>query len=284
MTDTDRTASDILAGGEVHTFGFCRFEDTLPLLPCRAASRIPEGARSVMVCLLGYWVGDIPRNVAAYAVADDYHLVAEELFSPVLEGLRRAFPGRRFAFFTDSSPIREVFAAYQAGLGFIGKNGQLIRPGAGSRHFICEIVTDLELTPAQPLSRSCGSCNACVAACPGGAILPGGRIEAGRCRSHISQKKGELTSWERESLRRGGLAWGCDICTDACPYNRVPVKTDIARFYQETTGILSEENCTEMASRKAFGWRGEKVLRRNLAILAEKAAEPAVPERQERDT
>lgn len=284
MTDSDRTVSGILADNGVHTFGFCRFEDTLPLLPCRAASLVPEGARSVIVCLLGYWVGDIPRNVAAYAVADDYHLVAGELFLPVLERMRQAFPGARFAFFTDNSPIREVFAAYRAGLGFIGKNGQLIRPGTGSRHFICEIVTDLELTPARPLSQSCGSCDACVAACPGGAILPGGRIETVRCRSHITQKKGELAPWERESLRQGGLAWGCDICTDACPYNRHPVKTGIARFYKETTGILSEENCREMVSRKAFGWRGEKVLRRNLAILAGEAAEPAEPGRQERDT
>ncbi len=286
MTAADRVVSGIFDENGVRTFGFCRFADTLPLLPCRAASRVPEGARSVIVCLLGYWVGDVPRNVAAYAVPDDYHRVAKELFAPVLEGLGQAFPDGRFAFFADNSPLREVYAAQLAGLGFAGKNGQLIRPGFGSRHFICEVVTDLELTPAEPLNMSCGSCRACVEACPGGALLPGGKIDLERCRSHITQKKGELTPWQAESVRQGGLVWGCDICTDACPYNRCPVKTDIPRFYEETTGILSEENCEEMVSRKAFGWRGAKVLRRNLAILAGKRpGEPVQSEpsgRQER--
>ncbi|MDD2954847.1 MAG: DUF1730 domain-containing protein [Oscillospiraceae bacterium] len=269
MTAADRVVMAALEKAGIRRAGVCRFADVLPLIPCRAVSRLPAGAESVIVCLLGYWVGPSPRNVASYAVVDDYHRVARELFVPVLQALEKDFPGRSFAFFTDSSPLREVEAARLAGLGFVGKNGQLICRGAGSRHFICEIVTDLPLTPGTPQPDGCGECRRCLRACPNGAIGPEGVIDRERCRSHITQKKGELTPWERENIRLGGLAWGCDICTDACPYNREAPLTDIPRFYEETTGILSEENCEEMVSRKAFGWRGVQVLRRNLAILAQ---------------
>ena len=121
-------------------------------------SRLPRDAKSVIVCLLGYYAGERAHNISRYAWARDYHLLVEELLSPVAERMRETWQEQTFAVFTDNSPIREVTAARLAGLGFIGNNGLLISPAYGSYHFIAEIVTDLWLEPSEPVEAGCGEC------------------------------------------------------------------------------------------------------------------------------
>ena len=93
-----------------------------------------------------------------------------------------------------------------------------------------------------------------------------------RQRSHITQKKGELTDWEQQQVQKGGLAWGCDICNEVCPYNRPPKRTDIPAFCQELDGMIREENLPRLIKERAFGYRGIKVLQRNLRIIKRKAS------------
>ena len=132
---------------------------------------------------------------------------------------------------------------------------------------MAEIVTTLPLPQTGPREGSCGSCRRCLDRCPTGALTAAG-LDKSRCRSYITQKKGELTPEEVRQIRLGGLAWGCDICTDACPRNARPAVTTIPRLGQDLTPVLTPDNLPALIGRKSYGWRGEGVLRRNLAILA----------------
>ena len=137
----------IFAAEGIDQWGICSFQG-LPLLPVGSRRRLPEDARSVIVILIGYYIGEYPnRNLSRYALVDDYHTVFGEKLGRVVENLWNLFKTHRFIQFVDASPIPEVLAAYRAGLGDVGQNGQLLNPVYGSRCFIGEIVTDLELPP-----------------------------------------------------------------------------------------------------------------------------------------
>ncbi len=247
-------------------WGVASFADTLPLIECRAVKRLPPSPRSVIVCLLGYYAGERPHNISRYAWARDYHTLANEILAPVLNGLKTAWPDNSFSLFCDSSPIREVYAAYLAGLGFIGKNGLLINPRYGSMHFIAEIVTDLKLEAAEPSTKNCGECRECLDACPGQALKKGGLCRE-RCRSFITQKKGTLSDWEKSQVLDGGLVWGCDKCIDACPCNKSAGKTDIAAFCKDIVSVIDESNLQSLVAERAFGYKGAAVCLRNLRII-----------------
>ena len=247
-------------------WGIARYEDVLPLLPVRAASRLPKSPRSVIVALLGYYSGEKTHNISRYAWPRDYHLLAEEVMAPALTALREQFPCQEFALFTDNSPIREVTAAYLAGLGFVGKNGLLINEQLGSYHFITEIVTDFDLPADTPVEKNCGSCRLCLDACPLGALSPAG-VEKKLCRSHITQKKGALERWELEQIRLGGLAWGCDICQDVCPYNKHPQISRIPAFLENNKSCIEPGDLPGLMAEKAFGYRGIAVMQRNLNLI-----------------
>lgn len=250
----------------VPAWGICPLEG-LRLLPSRKQSLLPASG-SVLVFALPYYAGTPERNLSLYALARDYHAIAAELLAPLVQSLEQRFPGQRFLPFADNGPIPEVEAAVRAGLGVRGKHGQLITADYGSMVFLAEIVTDLVLTPAAPLPQSgCEGCNACLAACPTGALGEAG-LCLERCRSHITQKKGSLTEWEARQITAGKMVWGCDLCTLACPHNQNLPVTPIAAFRQDLQPQLTEENCTSLAQSRSYGWRGEAVLRRNLALIS----------------
>lgn len=255
-------------------WGVCRYADVLPLLNVRAKARIPRGANSVIVILFGYYIGEFPnRNISYYAIVDDYHTVLHAALETAADKLRALYAGEQFIPFVDASPVAEVRAGCLAGLGDVGMNGQLLNRTYGSRCFIGEIVTTAVLEPsrqaAQPLCTRCGRC---VAACPTGALGPDG-FDRERCRSHITQKKGMLTDWERAQIRAGGFVWGCDRCTDACPVNRRARKSRVAAFYAHPEPIVRVDNAACLCSEKAYGWRGTSVLLRNLEIISRRPPE-----------
>ena len=269
----DKLQSCLAAAG-IDLWGVCAYRDCLPLRPCRAASRIPPEAKSVLVCLFPYYTEEFPRrNVARYAVPDDYHQVAGGILMKAAEALSGAYPGEAFAPFVDNSPIREVRAAALAGLGALGRHHMLIHPGYGSYLFIGSIVTTLELAPASAGPVSCADCGRCIAACPTGALQKGAGFRRELCRSYITQKKGTLNEWETQQVRQGGLVWGCDRCLDACPMNKRE-KSPVRAFHRNATPLFTPANLRELMLHKAYGYRGEAVLLRNYRILTgEPAAE-----------
>lgn len=252
----------------VERFGICAFADCLPLLPCLAQARLPAQPQSVIVCLFACHSGCYPhRNVAHYAVVADYHQVVNGVLQTVCAELQEYFSGEQFAAFADSSPIREVHAASRAGLGVIGTHGLLINEAYGTHLCIGTIVTSMTLAPSTPEASPCLQCDRCVAACPTGALQIGKPLERSLCRSHITQKKGALTPWEQGQIRAGGLVWGCDICADTCPMNKVKAPTIHPAFPGSADPVVTPQNLDRLLADKAYGYRGKAVLLRNLALL-----------------
>ena len=263
-------ASKILSGKEAFPFGICSFEQILPCLECRAKQRIPQDAASVLVCLFPYYTGEHKeRNISRYAMVTDYHMIAGEYLNRFCKALQEVFPQNQFEPFTDNSPIREVSAAFHAGLGRRGKNGLILHPKYGSYVFIGEVVTDLVLQPDQPLNPGeCIGCGKCQKVCPQGALRSDGRVCLERCRSHITQKKGELTDWEIGQIQDGGLIWGCDICNDACPMNQeAKVLTPVPEFLESAVAVLDAQIAERLLKTRAYNYRGKKTILRNIQLL-----------------
>lgn len=263
-------ASKILSGKEAFPFGICSFEQILPCLECRAKQRIPQDAASVLVCLFPYYTGEhTERNISRYAMVTDYHMIAGEYLKRFCEALREVFPQNQFEPFTDNSPIREVSAAFHAGLGRRGKNGLILHPKYGSYVFIGEVVTDLVLKPDQPLNPGeCIGCGKCQNVCPQGALQSDGSVCLERCRSHITQKKSELTDWEIGQIQDGRLIWGCDICNDVCPMNQeAKVLTPVPEFLESAVAVLDAQIAERLLKTRAYNYRGKKTILRNIQLL-----------------
>ncbi len=251
------------AQADIERLGVCALAG-LPLLPVRA--RLPAGARAVIVCLLPCYGGAYKgRNVARYAVYDDYHRTGGLLLESVCAALREAFPGEEFTPFIDASPLPEVRAAALAGLGVAGRHGMLIAPDIGADCFIAAVVTALALPVSVPASGECLGCGACIAVCPTGALSEDGFCRE-RCRSFLTQKKGALLPEEEAQIRAGGLAWGCDICLDACPMNRRELR-GLPALLQNPQPAVTLANLDTLLPLKAYGYRGRAVMERNLRLI-----------------
>jgi epoxyqueuosine reductase len=191
---------------------------------------VPESLAVVVLLENYYWpdaAADLePPRVAKYARGQDYHQVTLDRLNRLAEWLREhgAAVARPYV---DAGPVPERELAQRAGLGWIGKNTMLIRPGVGSFFFIGTIFTDLALEPDPPFTADhCGSCTRCLDACPTGAIVEPHLLDATRCISYLTiEQRGPIP----EPLVQGlaGYAFGCDICNDVCPWNE--------RFAQPTT-------------------------------------------------
>ena len=187
--------------------------------------------------------------------------------------LGERYPGGSFVPFVDASPFAEVTAAALAGLGVVGKNNLLITEKYGSYVFIGTIATDLALESRSHTVRACIGCNACISACPGGALTDGG-FDASRCLSDITQRKGGLTESETALIRACNTAWGCDICQSVCPMNQSAAFTDIAEFGSDLICTLkpsdippTQAEFRRVYGRRAFSWRGRAPIARNLELL-----------------
>ena len=197
-----------------------------------------EGARSVISVALNYYPAqkqspDSPR-ISYYAYGKDYHIVVKdklrqlwEYITSLIPVLDSTLPAARF--FTDSAPILERYWAWKAGLGWIGKNTNLIIPGKGSFFFLGEIVTTLELDYDTPQKNRCGACRRCLDACPTGALERPGHLNANKCISYLTiEHKGDIPS--EQASRLGDLLYGCDTCQEVCPWNRFASPTREAAF------------------------------------------------------
>ncbi len=250
----------------INWVGVADYNQLLPLIECRASQRLPQNPTSVISCLLPYYIGEYPnRNISRYTLGEDYHLIAQRILGEICKELQESYKENCFESFCDISPIREVTAGYLSGLGVVGVNNQLINPQYGSYVFIATVVTDLFLPRSKPMEGSCLHCNICVDGCPTSALM--GNFNCEICLSHITQKKGELSHNEVEAIKKSGFLWGCDNCNDLCPMNKDAQKTPIADFYQDVVDIINRENLDKVRGHKALGYRGQKVLLRNLDII-----------------
>ncbi len=255
----------------IPVFGACRFHPEDLKIPCRAVSRVPACARTVFVFGFPYLLAEYStgRNLSRYACAPDYHNVAGQVLEQLVLDLSEKFPEEEFAAFADISPFDEVLIAARAGLGVIGRNTLLIHPEYGSWMFLGEIVTTLELPVEDAPVKECIGCGNCERLCPGGA-LNGGQLREEYCLSFLTQKKRELSDTEQDLIKKGGLVWGCDICQTVCPMNRNVKIAPFKPLAQDLVERVTEENAAELCKVRAFGFRGAKVIWRNLSILGQK--------------
>ena len=241
-----------MAAESVELYGVCDFAAVCErLLPCRAASRLPEGAQSIIVAAFPYrFAGEERRNISRYAAVPDYHRAVGQVLQRVAD--RLATDGGRYEVFVDNSPIPEVEAAVRCGLGVRGDNSLLITPLFGSWVFIGCIVTDVPYPATPPLPHTeCAHCGACAAACHGG-CLPGG--DRSRCASHLSQQKKPLSPEQERIRQESGLVWGCDTCQEVCPMNAAAAVRPHPCFAWYRPYITARD--LDDLSDKAYGWRG----------------------------
>ncbi len=259
--------SNIIKKCGINDFAFTSFDEKVELLPCRASVRIPQNPRTVIMLALPYFTKSYPnRNISYYAIVDDYHSVAKCYLDKICDKLKDEYCDNHFEHFCDNSPIKEVYYAAKAGLGVIGQNGLLITEKYGSFVFLASIVTDLELhNYSDNEIKGCIGCGRCQKACPGGCIECG-NIKKEDCASEISQKKGELDKSQVEKVKKTGLVWGCDICQTECPLNDFSKisPTYILEFSQNIITNVSETDASALCKTRAFGFRGDKVILRNL--------------------
>lgn len=191
------------------------------------------GVRSIVCVALGYApqcrLPDTGYQIAAYAYGKDYHDVMKErlhrlakivLDMPEVDVLRDDIPAfaTNYRIFCDTAPVLERYWAVQAGLGWIGRNHQLIIPRAGSMFFLGELFLDFELAYDYPMPDCCGHCRACIDACPTHA-LSDGDFRSGRCLSYLTiENHGAIPQEFARCM--GDTIYGCDRCQLACPHNR----------------------------------------------------------------
>ena len=233
-------------------------------------------SKDAVVTLFPYYVRNESGNVSMYARGIDYHNVGEEKLKRLSEFMV-SLGARETLVHVDKGGLDDRKAAFEAGLGFFGKNGLLINEKYGSYFFIGQLVHDLSIEADNPVERECLSCGACIRNCPGGALSENG-FELDKCLSEISQKKGELTAEERILLKSNGLCWGCDTCQKVCPHNEGLETTAMPEFMSNRINALMIDDVENLSNREfkdkygeyAFSWRGKTPLTRNLRLFSEK--------------
>lgn len=246
-----------------------------------------DGAKSVVSLLMNYFPAEkqdpaLPQ-ISKYAYGRDYHLVIRERLSELLHFIREEIGEVNGRAFVDSAPVLDRAWARKSGLGWIGKNANLIHPKAGSFFFIAELIIDLELEEDAPMRDYCGTCTACMDACPTQAIIAPKVVDGSKCISYFTIElkeaipasyKGKFDQW----------VFGCDLCQDVCPWNRFSV-ANTEKDFKPLPGLLSlkEEDWLEMTE-DVFGSvcrespllrTGLENMKRNLNFISHKSGKPA---------
>lgn len=182
-----------------------------------------DGAKSVISLLLNYYPSELQNEnsykISKYAYGQDYHHVIKEKLKELLHLIQSEIGEVSGRAFVDSAPVLDKAWAAKSGLGWVGKNSNLITQKVGSFYFIAELIVDLELEYDTPTTDHCGSCTACIDACPTEAIVAPYVVDGSKCISYFTielkenlpqEMKGKFDDW----------MFGCDVCQDVCPWNR----------------------------------------------------------------
>ncbi|TXI33353.1 MAG: tRNA epoxyqueuosine(34) reductase QueG [Niabella sp.] len=224
-------------------------------------TKLVPGAKSVITLLLNYFPpqhqeGNGPK-ISKYAYGNDYHEVIRTKLNEFLFMVREKVGAVEGRGFVDSAPVLERAWAQRSGLGWVGKNGNLITKKSGSFFFIATLITDLELEHDDPLAKDfCGSCTKCIDACPTDAIMPNKVINGSKCISYFTIELKEMLIPSEMQGKFDDWMFGCDICQDVCPWNRFSKPNTVEDFtpIPEVLNLTTTEweAMTEESFRKIF--------------------------------
>jgi len=245
-------------------------------------AKLVPGAKSVISVILNYYLPEVKNDkknpkISKYAYGHDYHKVVKEKLKKLLNIIREFEKTVTGRFFVDSAPVLERAWAARSGLGWIGKNSNLINRKYGSFIFIGELIINIDLEYDNPAKDYCANCTKCIDACPTGAIVADRVIDANRCISYQTiENKGEIDNNLKGKM--GNWVFGCDICQDICPWNKgitpasepdfIPRK-EILEMTRENWNKLDEKRYNKLFSGTALKRTGFSGLKRNIAFLDE---------------
>jgi epoxyqueuosine reductase len=223
------------------------------------------------------WRQSLRGRIAAYAVGTDYHDRVEALLRVLVHRLTQVFPAARFRHYVDTGPVLEREWAMQAGVGWIGKNTLVLDRDRGSYFFLAIVFTDLDVPPSSPSSDHCGGCTRCQPACPTGALGPGYTMDPRRCLAYLTiEHRGAIPVALRPAL--GNWIFGCDLCQEACPWNRDardPDSADELNPYLPELLRLDSAGFRARFGRTAVTRAKRRGLLRNVAVALGNSANPA---------
>jgi len=244
-------------------------------------TKLVPGSKSVISLLLNYYPSDFQNKdsykISKYAYGRDYHFVIKGKLKELLSSLQDEigdFHGRAFV---DSAPVLDKAWAAKSGLGWIGKHSNLLSKQTGSFYFIAELIVDLDLEYDTPVTDHCGSCTACIDACPTDAIVEPYKVDGSKCISYFTiELKDELP----DSMKNQFDDWmfGCDVCQDVCPWNRFSKPHKEPLFNPHPELLENDKKDWEEITRETFNeiFRKSAVkrtkfegLKRNISFLKE---------------
>ena len=240
---------------------------------------IVDGAKSVISFLLNYYPSETQNpdsyKISKYAYGQDYHLVIKEKLNELLLVLNEQIGEINGRAFVDSAPVLDKAWAERSGLGWVGKNNNIISKKTGSFFFICELIVDIELEYDSPTTDHCGKCTACIDACPTQAIVQPYLVDGSKCISYFTielkdaiptEMKGKFDDW----------MFGCDVCQDVCPWNRFSKPhseplfnphTDLLKYDKANWEEISLEQFNEIFRKSAVKRTKLAGLQRNIEFL-----------------
>ena len=190
-------------------------------------------AKTVISAAVNYYTPrqhDSTAKISRYAWGDDYHDVVKERLRALLDWIVNEDPNIAGKVCVDTAPVMEKALAHRSGLGWIGKHSNVITKDYGSWVFLGEILLNIELEYDRPMADHCGSCTACIDACPTDAIVEPYIVDSTKCISYATIELRSDDLPENISANLNGWIYGCDICQDVCPWNRFEKPTNETRF------------------------------------------------------
>ena len=256
---------------------------------------LPE-AQSIISIAIAYpsRMKDAPRSTkeerrGLFARASwgiDYHVVLRDRLEKLAAFIQEKVPEVSNKVMVDTGELSDRAVAERAGIGFSGKNTSIITPEFGSFVYLGEMITNIPFVPDDPIQDSCGDCTKCMDACPTGALVEGGRLNAQRCIAFLTQTKDFLPDEFRTKL--GNRLYGCDTCQQVCPRNKgidshihpeFEPEHDLAKPKLEPMLRISNRSFKEKFGHMSGSWRGKKPLQRNALIaLGHYKDKTAIPE------
>ncbi len=238
-----------------------------------------EGSKCVISLLLNYFPAQTQNptapQISKYAYGNDYHDVIKAKCKELVETLKAEIGDFNGRCFVDSAPVMDKAWASRSGLGWVGKNANLINKKSGSFFFIAEIICDLDLEFDSPIKDYCGTCTMCMDACPTQAIVAPYTVDGSKCISYLTiELKNSIPNEFKEKM--DDWVFGCDVCQDVCPWNRFS-KPHSEPLFESKTGILdwsrnewqeiTEETFKKVFSKSAVKRTKFSGLQRNIKFL-----------------